>query len=120
MALAEIKDVLEVSKEKLFSVITNYEDYPSFVEGCKSVNVERQPSGVVRAYYQVNVMSQDVIYSLDLMEDLAAGTVEWKLVESTVFKKNEGRWKLSSQGPNKTSVTYSVDIDFKIPVPSFI
>jgi ribosome-associated toxin RatA of RatAB toxin-antitoxin module len=121
MAQAEFHEVLSVGTEKLFSVITRYEDYPQFVEGCTSVKVvERQPSGHVRVTYQVNVMSQDVVYTLDHKEDREAGVVEWNLVESNFFKKNSGRWKLQPQGSTQSDVQYDVEIEFKIPVPGFI
>jgi ribosome-associated toxin RatA of RatAB toxin-antitoxin module len=120
MAQAEFREVLGTDKDKLFSVITRYEDYPQFVEGCSSVQVDRQAPGKIRVTYRVNVMSQDVTYTLDHKEDSATGVVEWTLIESNFFKKNTGRWELKASGSGKTDVLYSLELEFKIPVPGFI
>lgn len=124
MAQTEFHDVLSVDKEKLLSVITRYEDYPQFVEGCTAVKVERpsegKSEGKIRVEYQVNVMSQNVTYTLDHWEDRKTGKVEWALVESNFFKKNNGSWEVKSVGTGKSDVTYALDVEFKVPVPGFI
>jgi ribosome-associated toxin RatA of RatAB toxin-antitoxin module len=120
MAQANYKEVLSVEKDKLISTITQYENYPQFVDGCESVKVERQSSGVVRVAYHVNLMSQDVKYTLDHRENRDAGIVEWSLVESNFFKKNNGKWEVKPAGSGKTEVLYSVEVEFKVPVPGFI
>ena len=120
MAQAEYHEVLSVAKDKLLSAITQYEDYPQFIDGCKSVEVERQASGVVRVAYHVNLMSQDVMYTLDHRENRETGCVEWSLVESNFFKKNNGKWEVKPAGTGKTDVLYSLEVEFKVPVPGFI
>lgn len=120
MAQAEFHEVLEVDTKRFFSVVTNYEEYPKFVDGCKSVNVTREGEGRVRVNYNVNVMSQDVNYTLDLHENSDTGSIVWSLVDSNLFKKNVGRWEIKPAGPGKTDVLYTLDIEFKITVPGFI
>jgi ribosome-associated toxin RatA of RatAB toxin-antitoxin module len=119
MASAEFHEVLPVDRDKLFAVITRYEDYPKFVDGCTKVTVERKAPGQARATYHITMM-KDVVYTLDHVENPEKGEVSWKLVESDTFKKNEGHWKIKAAGEGKTDVYYTVDADFKIPVPSFI
>jgi ribosome-associated toxin RatA of RatAB toxin-antitoxin module len=119
MASAEFHETLSVDKDKLFQAITRYEDYPQFVEGCTGVKVERKGSGQARVTYDVSMM-KDITYTLDHREDEASGVVEWSLVESDAFKKNNGRWQLKSAGPGKTDVHYALEVEFKFPVPGFI
>ena len=119
MASAEIQDVLPVDKDKFFTAITRYEDYPQFLDGCTKTQVERKGPGQARVTYHVTMM-KDVVYTLDIREDQAAGVVEWTLVDSDTFKKNSGRWELKTVGPGKTNVKYALDVEFKIPVPGFI
>jgi ribosome-associated toxin RatA of RatAB toxin-antitoxin module len=119
MAQAEIKEVLGVDKNKLFDVITRYEDYPKFVDGCNAVQVERKGPGHARVTYQVSMM-KDFSYILDLREDRENGRVEWTLVESDMFKTNNGVWELKSAGAGKTEAFYKLEVEFKIPVPSLI
>jgi ribosome-associated toxin RatA of RatAB toxin-antitoxin module len=119
MAQADIKETLNVDYDKLFAAITRYEDYPKFVEGCKSVKVERKGPGKARVTYHVSLM-KDVTYTLDHEEDPATGDIRWSLVESEFFKKNSGSWKLKKAGPGKTEAFYQIELDFKIMVPGFI
>ena len=120
MAQAELKEVLAVDTDKLFSIITRYEDYPQFVDGCTQVKVVERSTKNVRVIYHVSVMSQDVVYTLDHQENRETGRVDWSLVESNFFKKNHGSWQIKSLGKDKSDVLYSLDIEFKISVPGFI
>jgi ribosome-associated toxin RatA of RatAB toxin-antitoxin module len=120
MAQAEHHEVLAVEKDKLLNTITHYEDYPKFVEGCTSVKIEHPSSEVTRVTYHVNMMSQDIVYTLDHKVDRASGNVEWTLIDSNFFKKNNGHWAVKSVGANKSDVIYALDVEFKIPVPGFI
>ena len=119
MAKADISKTLEVDRDKLFATITRYEDYPEFVEGCTGVKVERKGPGQARVTYSVSMM-KDIVYTLDMKDDQAAGTISWDLVDSDMMKKNSGRWQLKSAGAGKTDIYYEVELDFKIPVPSLI
>ena len=119
MAKAEFHEVIAADKDKLFQAITKYEDYPQFVDGVESVAVERKGAGQARVSYRVNMM-KEVIYTLDHHEDVAAGIVQWTMVESDSFKMNNGRWELKPAGPGKTDVRYELEIEFNFPVPGFI
>lgn len=119
MAQAEIHEVVDVDQGKLFATILDYENYPKFVDGCKSIKVDRKGAGRTLVTYNVS-MIKDITYTLELTENAAAGRVDWKLIESDTIKKNSGTWLLKSAGPGKTDVTYSIEIDFKIPVPGLI
>jgi ribosome-associated toxin RatA of RatAB toxin-antitoxin module len=119
MAQAEIHEVVAVSKDKLWDTIIRYEDYPQFVDGCTGVKVERNSAGQARATYQVSMM-KNLYYTLDHKEDKDRGVVEWTLMDSDLLKKNTGRWELKDAGPGKTDVKYSLEIEFKVPVPGFV
>ncbi len=119
MAQAEIREKLNVDAEKMFQAITRYEEYPKFVEGMKNAKCDRTQAGKVRVVYEVNMM-KDIIYTLDHIEDATKRTVKWTLVESDTFKKNDGMWEIKDLGSGKCEAFYSLDVDFKIPVPGFI
>jgi ribosome-associated toxin RatA of RatAB toxin-antitoxin module len=120
MALAEIRDIFPVETNRVFSVLTQYENYPQFVDGCKAVQVQKCHSGMVRVHYQVSVMAKEIHYILEHREYPEIGVMEWDLIESSFFKKNQGRWEVKSAGVGKSDVLYQLDIEFKIPVPGFI
>ncbi len=119
MAQAEIHEVLPVDRDKFFSTVVRYEDYPKFVSGVSSVEVQRKGPGKARVTYKVSLI-KEVTYTLDLEEDEKSGKVSWTLVESDFFKKNDGFWEIQSVGKNKTDVRYGLEVEFKIPVPGLI
>lgn len=119
MAQAEHVEVLSVGRDALFAAITRYEDYPEFVDGVTKVEVERKAAGATRAKYHFS-MFKDFTYTLDHSEDPASGRVQWTLVESDLFNKNVGSWQLEALGEKQTRVRYSLDVEFKVPVPGFI
>ncbi len=120
MAHAEIEKVLDVSKEKLYQVITDYPKYVDFVEGMKKVSTRKNSDGTVTCDYDLNTMGKEIRYSILLKENESEGSIEWSLIESNFFKKNNGGWKLEAVGKNQVKVKYWLDVEFGISVPSFI
>jgi ribosome-associated toxin RatA of RatAB toxin-antitoxin module len=120
MAKAETHEVMHADRDKLYQTITRYEDYPKFIDGCTTAEVERKGAGHARVKYGISVMGKDISYTLDHREDPENGVVEWSLIESDFFKVNSGRWKIKSVGDKKTDIVYEVDIEFKIYVPGMI
>ena len=120
MAKAEHKQVAPVSREELFQTIVAYESYPKFLKDCSAVSVERKGPGRARAKYEVELMGQKITYTLDHEEDLSSGVVKWDLVESNFFKINRGGWKLAEKGAAACDAHYTLEVEFKVPVPGFI
>jgi ribosome-associated toxin RatA of RatAB toxin-antitoxin module len=119
MAKAEHKEVLNVSKDKLFQAIVGYEGYPNFVEGCQSVDVERVSPTEAVVTYDVSMM-KDITYTLRHKEDAAKGVVTWSLEESDFFTLNNGRWEIKELGKDKCEALYTLEVEFKIPIPGFM
>src|SRR5690606_15671381 len=117
VANASLTKTLEVSKEKLFQAITRYEDYPQFVTGGKKVEVERKAAGHEKVKYVANLLGKDLWYVLEHTEDLDAGRVTWKLLDSDTMKLDTGTWTLRDLGGGKTEVSYTIEIEFKVWVP---
>jgi ribosome-associated toxin RatA of RatAB toxin-antitoxin module len=117
MANATLTKTLDVSKEKLFTAITRYEDYPQFVTGCKKTEVERKAPGHALVKYSANILGKDLWYLLEHSEDLESGKVTWKLLDSDLLKVDSGTWTLKDLGGGKTEVTYAIEIEFKIWIP---
>lgn len=120
MPKAEIEDIVGVSQESFFKAITSYESYPKIVDGFKKISVARQGTGKARITYHFGVLLKTVSYTLDVTEDPVTHSMSWKLVDSDVFSKNEGKWTLNPEGANKTKVKYELEAEFKIAVPEMI
>lgn len=119
MAQAENEKTYDISAEKYFKAISDYESYPKHVDGMKKVSVQRN-GGEITAQYELSMMSKDMTYSLKIKENQAAGELSWVLLESEFFKVNNGAWKIESTGPDSCKVHYSLEVEFTFGVPGFI
>jgi len=120
MAQAEQEKTYDVDAKKYFKAVSDYEHYPEFVDGMKSVKAERGADGDVTAHYELSMLSKDMSYDLKVHEDEAAGSVTWTLLKSDFFKVNNGAWKIESLGPDRCKVTYSLEVEFNFSVPGLI
>ena len=119
MAKAEIERVIPVSKENVWNVITDYANYPEFVDGCTRVEVGAKGENKIEVEYFIHLI-KEISYRLKHDENLEAGQMSWSLLESDFLKSNNGKWTLESIGKNETSVRYEIELEFKIPVPGLI
>lgn len=122
MAQAQLEEVLSVDAEKFFRAISDYASYPKFVDGCKSAKVGETLDGKTKVTYGLSLMMKDISYVLEHEVSQGTGTkvMKWKLVSSDFLTVNNGSWELTPVDGGKTRVKYTVEIDFKIPVPGFM
>jgi len=119
MAFFEFKEKVLVDSEKLFSAVSKYEEYPEFLQGCRSVTVARKEPGRAIAEYVVSIM-KEVSYTLEHAENKINKCIKWTLVESDFFTKNNGSVDIQEIGAGKSEVRFAVDVEFKMFIPGFI
>lgn len=119
MAGAKHTTVLNVSLEDLWDVITNYAEYPEFVEGLESIEITKKSGKDTYALYVVSMFGKKVTYTLKHTESPKKG-LKWTMVEGEFFKSNDGSWALKAVGDDKVEATYTVDVGFPLLVPKSI
>lgn len=119
MAEASKTITMDVPRDRLWSVITDYEKYAEFVDGVSKVKIVSRETGKVRVEYAISLLSKDITYTLDHAEQ-GPDKMSWSLIDSNIMKANSGGWTLKDLGGGKTEVTYSLALDFKIYVPGMI
>ncbi|MBS1958899.1 MAG: SRPBCC family protein [Bdellovibrionales bacterium] len=121
MAEAQETREYDINAKKLFQAVTQYEDYPKFVDGMKKVTISR-PAGAneFTGDYEFSMMGKEMTYSLNLKEDPTANKLTWTLKDSAFFKVNNGKWTIEALGENKCRATYWAEVEFTFPVPGFM
>jgi len=124
MALAERKEVIDLPIESLFETIKNYSEYPQFVNGMKDTKIiETKIDGTKHVAFDMDLIKR-VQYTVAIKDQIneskTEARVEWSLVSSEALKVSNGLWVLKSMGPQKTEVTYRLEVDFHFPVPGFV
>ncbi len=117
---------LSTSPESFFSVLTQYEKYPTFFaqqeilkKDVKKVVVKNITPHEKEVTYTVNPFwTLTYTYTLSLKEDPKKKEIHWKLTNNSsnqLFDKNEGYWKIIDNQAH-----YEAKVKFKSGIPQFI
>ena len=110
--------IINTTPEVLFTVITDYGQYPNFLPEVEKIEIISRGDNTTRVRYTVSLIKK-VQYTIDLVEKPNA-SVRWTLVESGLMKANNGGWALRDLGDGRTEVTYDVEVVPKGWVPKSI
>ncbi len=115
MSKVSLTKTVSVPIKKFYSVVADYESYPEFITEMKTAKIVSQKPKKVEFTLE---MMKTFNYVLQIKEK-SPSEVSWNLVESNLFKKNDGGWKLQEK-EGELNVTYWLDVEFGFLVPSFI
>lgn len=111
MAQAERTEVFDVPVDKFYQAIIDYKNYPNFVDGVKSVDVENESKDGAQVKLNLNII-KEISYTIKLSHR-PSQEVSWSLVSGDLMKVNNGRWTLKDLGGARTEVTYSLEVTLK-------
>ena len=111
MARADKTEVYDVPVEKFYQAIIDYKSYPQFVDGCKSVVIEKESSEAAVVKFTLSII-KEISYTINL-KHVPNQEVSWTLVTGDMMKTNNGKWTLKDLGNGKTEVNYNLEIEFK-------
>lgn len=114
MAKASTTEVFKCSVEQFYKIITDYENYPQFLNEVKNCNVIKTEGARKLVEYEVSVI-KSFKYTLWMTESQNA--VSWEFNSGDIFKSMKGFWKLEDEA-GKCRATYSVEASFGVFVPS--
>lgn len=100
--------------EKVFKVITDYEQYASFVPKAKAAKVVKRDGNKVRVEWQIDLGIKTIKYTVDMLEE-APNKLSWTFVEGEMMKQNRGSWVLTGKG-DTTDAVYNVEIEPNVPL----
>jgi len=115
MARAERTEIYDVPVDKFYKAIIDYQAYPSFVDGMKSVDIQIENENGATVKFLLSLM-KEISYILKLSYK-PNQEVSWTLVTGDMMKINNGKWSLKDLGNNKTEVTYSLEMELKGFIP---
>ncbi len=118
MAGAQREEVFNVSAEKYYAAITDFNKYPDILPEVGGIKVKSKTETSASIEYSVTVV-KTFNYTLK-MTMKAPESVTWELEEGSLFKKNSGRWTITPLGPKQCEVSYEVEVEIKIFAPKAI
>lgn len=106
---------ISATPDQVMAVIVDFEDYPSWVQGMKRVEIV-QRSGDGRAEQVHFDLDAGVKDSYTLAYDYAGEhTLHWHLVDGKLMRAMDGTYELGASGSG-THVTYRLAVDLAIPM----
>jgi len=118
MPQAKRTEVWDAPIETIYRVLTDYESYPEFVDGCSSVEVLGQDEEEARVKFGLNLIKK-FNYILILKQSRPT-EITWSFESGDIFKKNQGSWVLNDLGDGKTEVEYTLEVEIKGFAPKSI
>jgi ribosome-associated toxin RatA of RatAB toxin-antitoxin module len=109
--------VMDVPVKVIFDVVVDFENYSEFLPDVKKASVAKKGK-YLRADFEISVI-KTVRYTLDF-SIIPNKKVSWTFVEGDLFKDNTGEWTFEEIKKGQTKVTYVIDVDFGLFVPSII
>jgi ribosome-associated toxin RatA of RatAB toxin-antitoxin module len=108
---------MDVPAKTIYEVVTDFESYPEFLPDVKKAAVAKKGKAL-QADFEISVI-KTIRYSL-AFSLVPNKRVSWTFVKGDIFKDNQGEWTFEEMGKGKTKVTYNIDVDFGLFVPSLI
>jgi ribosome-associated toxin RatA of RatAB toxin-antitoxin module len=120
MAQASRSVTVNVTPEKLFDIIADYEKYPEFLPEVKKVKVDAGQGSIKEVTYTVDIKAKVINYTLKHTAERPA-KLSWTMIKGEMMKGNDGSWVLKPGAqPGTTDATYNIDLKLSALVPGFI
>ena len=109
--------LIEASLDNVYQTIIDFEKYPHIFTAVKKAKIIKKNKKTPRVSFSLNILRQ-VNCILDF--HLAPDHIKWKLVEGDMMKRNEGSWTLEEMGKNEVDVTYQLNVDLAVWMPTLV
>jgi ribosome-associated toxin RatA of RatAB toxin-antitoxin module len=114
--------VVNAPLERCYEVVSNVEEYPSWVPDVKEVKVldrdgEGRPSKVS---FRAAAFGRSTHYTLVYDYSKAPEVLSWTLQEGDMTSKLDGSYQFSSEPSGATRVSYELSVELRVPIPGFV
>lgn len=112
---------VSASPDHVYEVSLDFERYPEWANDVKEVSVlERDGEGRgIVVEFRVAGLGRSIRYVLSYDYTQAPSSFSWRLVESEVLRRLEGRYGFESEGAG-TRVTCELAVDVAVPFPGLV
>ncbi len=108
---------IDAPPQKIFNILSDYENYPETMPGIKSAEVLEDENNIAVVEFQIHIVKK-FNYTLKLVHD-PPGSIVWTYVGGD-FKDINGSWILEEQEDGSTMAHYSVDVEGGFLIPKAI
>ncbi len=114
--------VVSAAPEQCFAVAADIEQYPQWAADIKQVTVIRRddkdrPAEVT---FRAGAFGRSTSYTLAYDYSNSPGTLAWKQTSGDLTSKLDGDYRFERAGDGNTEVTYTLEVELRVPLPGFI
>lgn len=109
--------VMNVPPKVIYEVVLDFANYPKFLPDVKRSIVEKKGKRIL-ADFEISVIKK-IHYTL-AFDTHPHKKIAWSFVKGDLFKDNHGHWEFEEIEKGRTQVTYDIEVDFGLFVPSMI
>jgi ribosome-associated toxin RatA of RatAB toxin-antitoxin module len=113
------KIMVKATPLECFKVISDFKNYPKFLEDIKKIKISKPKGKVCDVTYTLSFI-REVTYTLRTTVDDKKLDISWEFVEGDYMRDNHGFWEFKEIRKGETQVTYHIDIQFGFLVPGFV
>jgi uncharacterized membrane protein len=119
--VARQEATISASADDLWSVLVDFERYPSWARDLKHVEVlERDGEGRgVVVLFRAAAMGRSTTYVLRYDHADAPSRLPWRLERGDIMRRLDGEYRFEADG-DATHVIYELEVDLIIPLPGFV
>lgn len=116
------KMVIRACPDDCFEVVSNFSSYPLWASDIKEVNVlELDDLGRPHLVsFRAAAFGRSSNYTLKYDYSKAPYEISWHQIEGDITSRLEGSYVFDSMGQQDTEVTYYLDVELGVPLPSFV
>jgi ribosome-associated toxin RatA of RatAB toxin-antitoxin module len=114
--------VVAATPEQCFAVASDVERYPQWAADIKEVVIDgRDGEGrPASATFRAGAFGRSTSYTLAYDYADAPRTLAWKQTAGDLTSKLDGDYRFEASGSGTTEVTYTLEVELRVPLPGFI
>jgi ribosome-associated toxin RatA of RatAB toxin-antitoxin module len=116
--------VIDASPEQCFAVTVDFERYPDWASDVKHVEIRRRDAdgrgGDV--LFRAAAMGRSTTYTLRYFYGSNPLRLAWRQIDGDLTRRLDGEYEFAPfpGDPDRTQVTYQLDVEWQVPVPGFV
>jgi len=114
--------VVAAPPEQCFAVVSDVERYPEWAADIKEVIVQsRDGEGrPLEVTFRAAAFGRSTSYSLAYDYSGVPQSLAWKQTRGDLTSKLDGDYRFAAAGEGSTEVTYTLEVELRVPLPGFI
>lgn len=120
--LATERMVVAAPPERCYTVVSDIERYPEWAADVKDISVQsRDGDGrPAEVTFRVGAFGRSSSNTLSYDYSLAPRALAWTQTAGDLTSKFDGRYSFEKAEDGSTEVTYTLEVELRVPLPGFI